>query len=294
MNKPIRNLAVACMLLFVALLVNATYVQYWQADDLTSLSKHPDNKRVRDAEFSRERGAILVRGKAVAESNKSDDEYKFQRGLPAARAVRPPHRLLLPRLRTRRRRVDPELDPVRQRLPAVRRQPGDRPGRQRVPQGRQRHPDRRPGRPAGGVRRAEGPRRQRARRRGRDRAAHRQDPRDGLQPELQPQPAGQPRLQRGRQGQAAPRGEPAQPAEQPGDRGGAAAGLDLQAGHRGGCARLRQVHPGHPGPGRREARPAADRAPTWSTTAAAPAAATRSRSPGRWRSPATSPSATSA
>jgi peptidoglycan glycosyltransferase len=82
MNKPIRNLAVGCMLLFVALLVNATYVQYWQADDLTSLSKHPDNKRVRDAEFARERGAILVRGKAVAESNKSDDEYKFQRVYP--------------------------------------------------------------------------------------------------------------------------------------------------------------------------------------------------------------------
>src|SRR4051812_31706778 len=82
MNKPIRNLAVACMLLFVSLLVNATYVQYWQADDLTSLSKHPDNKRVRDAEFPRERGAILVRGKAVAESNKSDDAYKFQRDYP--------------------------------------------------------------------------------------------------------------------------------------------------------------------------------------------------------------------
>jgi peptidoglycan glycosyltransferase len=82
MNKPIRNLAVACMLLFVALLVNATYVQYWQADALTSLSKHPDNKRVRDAEFARERGAILVRGKAVAESNKSKDAYKFQRVYP--------------------------------------------------------------------------------------------------------------------------------------------------------------------------------------------------------------------
>jgi peptidoglycan glycosyltransferase len=82
MNRPIRNLALGCMLLFVALLVNATYVQYWQADDLTSLSKHPDNKRVRDAEFSRERGAILVRGKAVAESNKSDDTYKFQRAYP--------------------------------------------------------------------------------------------------------------------------------------------------------------------------------------------------------------------
>ncbi len=82
MNKPIRNLAVACMLMFVALLINATYVQYWEADDLTSLSQHPDNKRVRDAEFSRERGGILVRGKAVAESNKSDDVYKFQRVYP--------------------------------------------------------------------------------------------------------------------------------------------------------------------------------------------------------------------
>jgi peptidoglycan glycosyltransferase len=82
MNRPIRNLAIGCMLLFVALLINTTYVQYWEADDLTSLSKHPDNKRVRDAEFSRERGGILVRGKAVAESNKSDDAYKFQRAYP--------------------------------------------------------------------------------------------------------------------------------------------------------------------------------------------------------------------
>jgi peptidoglycan glycosyltransferase len=82
MNKPIRNLAVACMLMFIALLINATYVQYWEADSLTSLSQHPDNKRVRDAEFSRERGGILVRGKAVAESNKSHDAYKFQRVYP--------------------------------------------------------------------------------------------------------------------------------------------------------------------------------------------------------------------
>ncbi len=82
MNKPIRNLAVGCMLLFVALLVNASYVQYWEADELSSLSRHPDNKRVRDAEFSRERGAILVRGKAVAESNESEDAFKFQRVYP--------------------------------------------------------------------------------------------------------------------------------------------------------------------------------------------------------------------
>src|SRR4051794_18333097 len=82
MNRPIRNLSVACMVLFVALLVNATLVQYWQAKDLTSLSAHPDNKRVRDAEFSTDRGGILVRGKAVAESNKSKDSYKYQRTYP--------------------------------------------------------------------------------------------------------------------------------------------------------------------------------------------------------------------
>ncbi|MCW2818485.1 MAG: pbpA [Marmoricola sp.] len=84
MNKPIRTFAVVCMLLFVALLVNVTYVQYWEADSLASLSQHPDNRRVRDAEFSRERGAILVGGKAVAESNESKDAYQFQRTYPQA------------------------------------------------------------------------------------------------------------------------------------------------------------------------------------------------------------------
>ncbi len=82
MNKPIRNLSVFCMLLFVALLANATFLQYWQADDLSSLSAHPDNRRVRDLQFSRERGAILVQGKAIAESVKSKDRYKFQRVYP--------------------------------------------------------------------------------------------------------------------------------------------------------------------------------------------------------------------
>jgi peptidoglycan glycosyltransferase len=83
-NRPIRNLSVGCLLLFAALLLNATYLQYWQADDLTSLSEHPDNIRVRDAEFARERGSILVRGRAVAESNASKDAYEFQRTYPRA------------------------------------------------------------------------------------------------------------------------------------------------------------------------------------------------------------------
>lgn len=86
MNKPIRLLSIGCMLLFFALLAQVTYVQYWQADDLTNISSHPDNVRVRDAEFSRERGPILVgtgnKTKPIAQSVKSDDRYLFQREYP--------------------------------------------------------------------------------------------------------------------------------------------------------------------------------------------------------------------
>lgn len=79
MNKPIRTMAIFCMALFMALLVNSTYLQYLQADELNSRN---GNKRVRDAEFSRERGAILVRGASVAQSVPVDDEFEFQRRYP--------------------------------------------------------------------------------------------------------------------------------------------------------------------------------------------------------------------
>jgi peptidoglycan glycosyltransferase len=78
-NKPIRTMSIVCMALFLALLVNSTYLQYLKADELNS---RDDNKRVRDAEFSRERGAILVRGKSIAESKPVDDEFEFQRTYP--------------------------------------------------------------------------------------------------------------------------------------------------------------------------------------------------------------------
>lgn len=79
MNQPIRRMAVACVVLFLALLLNATYLQFWQADDLNTRA---DNKRVRDAEFSRERGAILVNGRSIAESRPTDNEYEYQRVYP--------------------------------------------------------------------------------------------------------------------------------------------------------------------------------------------------------------------
>jgi peptidoglycan glycosyltransferase len=75
-NKPIRVVSVFCLVLFLALLVNATYLMYVRADDL---SADPNNRRVITATYSRERGAILVGKEAIARSVPSGDKYKFQR-----------------------------------------------------------------------------------------------------------------------------------------------------------------------------------------------------------------------
>jgi penicillin-binding protein A len=79
MNKPIRTISIFLMLLFAALLINATYLQYYASGKYNDDTR---NRRVVDAEFSRERGAILVGRDPVAESVKSDDLYKFQRTYP--------------------------------------------------------------------------------------------------------------------------------------------------------------------------------------------------------------------
>lgn len=76
MNKPIRTLSIFCLVLFLALMLNATYLQYWRAD---SLDRDSRNKRAVDAAFSQERGAILVGRTPVAQSVPSDDRYEFQR-----------------------------------------------------------------------------------------------------------------------------------------------------------------------------------------------------------------------
>ena len=79
MNKPIRAMAVAAMAMFLALLLNVTYLQYFRADELNARN---DNRRARDAEFARQRGAILVAGDPVAISRKSDDRFEYQRRYP--------------------------------------------------------------------------------------------------------------------------------------------------------------------------------------------------------------------
>jgi penicillin-binding protein A len=78
-NKPIRTISVACLLLFVALMLNSTYLMYVRAG---SLEEDPRNRRVLEAAYSAERGAILVGRDAVARSVPSDDQYEFQRVYP--------------------------------------------------------------------------------------------------------------------------------------------------------------------------------------------------------------------
>ncbi|NYJ03618.1 peptidoglycan glycosyltransferase [Nocardioides thalensis] len=79
MNKPIRAISTFCLLLFLALMINVSYLQFWAAEDL---NEHPGNARVAEAAFSRERGAIIVGRDPIARSVESDDRYEFLRKYP--------------------------------------------------------------------------------------------------------------------------------------------------------------------------------------------------------------------
>ena len=57
MNKPIRNVSMAVIVMIIALLANATYVQVFKADNLRA---DPRNQRVLLDEYSRQRGQITA------------------------------------------------------------------------------------------------------------------------------------------------------------------------------------------------------------------------------------------
>lgn len=86
MNRPIRTLAIFCLVLFGLLLANANYVQVFRAGDLDSMA---GNKRARDAECARQRGPILVGGKPAARSLPSDDRLKYLRKYPQPKLYAP-------------------------------------------------------------------------------------------------------------------------------------------------------------------------------------------------------------
>ncbi|TDD59015.1 penicillin-binding protein 2 [Kribbella antibiotica] len=76
MNAAIRKLAVAAMVLMLALMANSTYLQAFRSNELNSRN---DNARVRDSQFSIDRGPILIGNMPIASSKPVDDRFKYQR-----------------------------------------------------------------------------------------------------------------------------------------------------------------------------------------------------------------------
>ena len=81
MNAPIRRLSMVVAMLFCALLVSSTVIQFVQAK---SLQDRPGNRRTLLANYARERGQILVGGVPIAKSVATNDELKWLRTYPQA------------------------------------------------------------------------------------------------------------------------------------------------------------------------------------------------------------------
>jgi len=71
MNKPVRRVAIAMLVLFALLVLNANYIQVVKA---TAYRQDPGNARVLLEEYERQRGSIIVDGRAVASSRATPDE----------------------------------------------------------------------------------------------------------------------------------------------------------------------------------------------------------------------------
>ena len=79
MNRPVRRVALAMVVLFGLLIANANYVQVFQGSQLRA---DPGNTRVLLDEYERQRGTLVVDGRAVAESEPTDDKLKYLRRYP--------------------------------------------------------------------------------------------------------------------------------------------------------------------------------------------------------------------
>lgn len=86
MNRPVRRVALAMLILFGLLIANANYVQVFEGDKLRS---DPGNTRVLLDEYERQRGTLVVEGAPIAESVRTDDKLKFLRRYPGKAAYAP-------------------------------------------------------------------------------------------------------------------------------------------------------------------------------------------------------------
>ncbi|WP_278235918.1 penicillin-binding protein 2 [Isoptericola sp. AK164] len=86
MNTTARRLASIVMVMFLALLVSTTWIQFFAAD---SLNSDPRNARTLYEQFGTDRGPIVVGGEAVADSVPVDDEWNYQREYTQGRLYAP-------------------------------------------------------------------------------------------------------------------------------------------------------------------------------------------------------------
>jgi peptidoglycan glycosyltransferase len=75
-NVPLRRVATVVLVMFLALMVSTTYIQFVQADSLNNDSR---NARTIYREYNKFRGPIVVAGDAIASSTPVDDAFGFQR-----------------------------------------------------------------------------------------------------------------------------------------------------------------------------------------------------------------------
>lgn len=84
MNKPIRRVSIAVIVLFTALVLNLNLVQVIRSEELSS---NPLNTRVLLDEYSRQRGSIVAAGGTpIAVSTSTDDQLEYLRTYPAGPA----------------------------------------------------------------------------------------------------------------------------------------------------------------------------------------------------------------
>ena len=82
MSRSLNRLAFGLLVLMVALLVQLTRIQVFQADELNAM---PGNQRTLLTEYSRERGPILVDQAPIARSVPTDDDLKYLRRYDAGK-----------------------------------------------------------------------------------------------------------------------------------------------------------------------------------------------------------------
>jgi len=76
-NRALKRISIAILVMFLALLINANYLQGFEP---ASLASRPDNVRGLEAQYQYQRGDIVTSdGQVIATTKPSNDIYKFKR-----------------------------------------------------------------------------------------------------------------------------------------------------------------------------------------------------------------------